>query len=50
MSSRIVVEALALVTWWGLGRVTRGLRRPRQPDPARAANSAAGSGDPLRAA
>jgi hypothetical protein len=50
MSSRIVVEALALVTWWGLGRVTRGVRHPRQSAPARAANSAAGSGDPLRAA
>jgi dolichol-phosphate mannosyltransferase len=28
MSSRIVFEALALVTWWGLGRLTAGLRRP----------------------
>jgi dolichol-phosphate mannosyltransferase len=27
MSSVIVVEALGLVTWWGLGRVVRGLRR-----------------------
>lgn len=27
MSSFIVVEALALVTWWGLGRFVRGLRR-----------------------
>jgi dolichol-phosphate mannosyltransferase len=26
MSSRIVVEALALVTWWGMGRVLRGAR------------------------
>jgi dolichol-phosphate mannosyltransferase len=50
MSSRIVVEALALVTWWGLGRLTRGVRHPRQPSPERAANAAAGSGDPLRAA
>jgi dolichol-phosphate mannosyltransferase len=30
MSSFIVVEALGLVTWWGLGRALRGLRR-RQP-------------------
>ncbi len=27
MSSRIVLEALALVTWWGMGRVVRGLQR-----------------------
>ncbi len=27
MSSFIVVEALGLVTWWGLGRLVRGLRR-----------------------
>jgi dolichol-phosphate mannosyltransferase len=27
MSSRIVVEAFALVTWWGLGRLVHGLRR-----------------------
>ncbi len=27
MSSVIVVEALGLVTWWGLGRLARGLRR-----------------------
>jgi dolichol-phosphate mannosyltransferase len=26
MSSRIVVEALALVTWWGMGRLLRGAR------------------------
>jgi dolichol-phosphate mannosyltransferase len=30
MSSRIVVEALGLVTWWGLGRATRGIRRGRR--------------------
>jgi dolichol-phosphate mannosyltransferase len=36
MSSRIVFEALALVTWWGLGRVTRGLRHRAAP-PASAA-------------
>ena len=27
MSSFIVVEALGLVTWWGLGRIVRGARR-----------------------
>jgi dolichol-phosphate mannosyltransferase len=27
MSSIIVVEALGLVTWWGMGRLVRGLRR-----------------------
>jgi hypothetical protein len=27
MSSFIVVEALALVTWWGLGRIVHSLRR-----------------------
>jgi dolichol-phosphate mannosyltransferase len=50
MSSRIVFEALALVTWWGLGRVTRGVRRPHQPLTATASSSTAGSSDPLRAA
>ncbi len=33
MSSRIVVEALALVSWWGLGRVKRGFRHPDPPAP-----------------
>jgi|ERR1700722_13526594 len=37
MSSVIVVEALGLVTWWGMGRLLRGLRRAlsgaRSPDP-----------------
>ncbi len=28
MSSVIVIEALGLVTWWGLGRLGRGVRRP----------------------
>jgi dolichol-phosphate mannosyltransferase len=44
MSSRIVLEALALVTWWGLGRVVRGLRigRPAAaPAPAASASAAA---------
>jgi dolichol-phosphate mannosyltransferase len=27
MSSFIVLEALALVTWWGLGRIAYGARR-----------------------
>jgi dolichol-phosphate mannosyltransferase len=31
MSSRIVFEALALVTWWGIGRATHGIRRPTSP-------------------
>jgi dolichol-phosphate mannosyltransferase len=30
MSSFIVVEALALVTWWGLGRLVAPLRRSRR--------------------
>ncbi|MBV8464132.1 MAG: polyprenol monophosphomannose synthase, partial [Acidimicrobiales bacterium] len=30
MSTAIVVEALALVTWWGLGRLLRSLRRALQ--------------------
>ena len=35
MSSFIVVEALALVTWWALGRLVHGVRRlGRKPRPA----------------
>jgi dolichol-phosphate mannosyltransferase len=34
MSSRIVFEALGLVTWWGLGRAVRGLHRQRPPHPS----------------
>jgi dolichol-phosphate mannosyltransferase len=34
MSSRIVFEALALVTWWGLGRLTAGMRRRSKPSSA----------------
>ncbi len=47
MSSFIVFEALGLVTWWGLGRLWRGLRsantasRPGEP---------ASAGDPVRSA
>jgi dolichol-phosphate mannosyltransferase len=42
MSSAIVVEALALVTWWGLGRLARGAKglfggAGREIPPARAA-------------
>jgi dolichol-phosphate mannosyltransferase len=60
MSSIIVVEALALVTWWGLGRVVHGLRRmgPRSPRggvgggaPAAPYDGTAGrsgAGDPVR--
>jgi dolichol-phosphate mannosyltransferase len=58
MSSRIVFEALALVTWWGLGRATRGIRRPtspsyrRPPEPLPTTTThttpASGSSDPLR--
>jgi len=44
MSSRIVFEALALVTWWGLGRVTRGLRHP---SPAASAPPAAPPSQPF---
>jgi dolichol-phosphate mannosyltransferase len=47
MSSFIVVEALALVTWWGLGRVVRGAlrllpgrRRSRWSDPLSASSGA----------
>jgi dolichol-phosphate mannosyltransferase len=66
MSSRIVFEALALVTWWGLGRATRGIRRPTSPsyrrpmEPVPATTSvtsvtsssttSSGSSDPLRSA
>ena len=33
MSTMIVFEALALVTWWGMGRAMRGLHIGRQPAP-----------------
>jgi dolichol-phosphate mannosyltransferase len=47
MSSFIVFEALGLVTWWGLGRLWRGLRSPTtatRPGERKAA------GDPVRSA
>jgi dolichol-phosphate mannosyltransferase len=60
MSSRIVFEALALVTWWGLGRLTRGIRKPTAPSyrkpiepvPSTTTTSVSktGSSDPLRSA
>jgi dolichol-phosphate mannosyltransferase len=58
MSSKIVVEALGLVTWWGLGRITRPLRRRGHrhvPAASAASNSPThstrpGSGDPVRSA
>jgi len=33
MSSKIVVEALALVTWWGLGRIVRRSPQAQTPEP-----------------
>jgi hypothetical protein len=55
MSSVIVFEALALVTWWGLGRIVHGLRRagrqsgsgegPRGPAGRRRAPDAVYSGN-----
>jgi hypothetical protein len=63
MSSFIVVEALALVTWWGMGRLVYGMRRVggrRGPHesvaggpPAPHYNGSAGrsgTGDPVRSA
>jgi dolichol-phosphate mannosyltransferase len=47
MSSRIVLEALALVTWWGMGRIVRRvrIRRPSAPSVAVAPK---GSDDSVR--
>jgi dolichol-phosphate mannosyltransferase len=57
MSSRIVFEALALVTWWGMGRIVRGLQREGRSRQSahvasgrRAGAGAAGSSDPVRSA
>jgi dolichol-phosphate mannosyltransferase len=49
MSSRIVLEALALVTWWGMGRIVRGLRIGQRSGVSAAATPA-GSSDPVRSA
>jgi dolichol-phosphate mannosyltransferase len=57
MSSTIVFEALALVTWWGLGRAARGVSRgrlvrraPSIAAPTPSPGSRKGSGGPLRSA
>jgi dolichol-phosphate mannosyltransferase len=47
MSSVIVFEALGLVTWWGLGRVWRGLRRTSAAPPGGADVGSASDG-PVR--
>jgi dolichol-phosphate mannosyltransferase len=51
MSSFIVIEALALVTWWALGRLVHGLtpgrRRKTAVSEAGAATEAVGGGMPL---
>jgi dolichol-phosphate mannosyltransferase len=44
MSSSIIVEALALVTWWGLGRLARSARRPGRASPPVDAAPPAGHG------
>ena len=53
MSSFIVFEALGLVTWWGFGRLARGLRRGGRAAPVVAAATAStappsDAGDPIR--
>ncbi len=53
MSSIIVVEALALVTWWGMGRLVRSVRHRTEAavPPASAASAGAppsDAGDPVR--
>jgi len=60
MSSFIVVEALGLVTWWGLGRMARGLRGAGRAAPVTLqatlqpvpplASPQAGADDPVRSA
>ena len=44
MSSVIVIEALGLVTWWGLGRVARGVRRPFTGRRGKAPSAGSGPG------
>jgi dolichol-phosphate mannosyltransferase len=46
MSSMIVVEALGLVTWWGLGRAWRGLRGGRSNE-ATSTTSVSEQADPV---
>jgi len=52
MSSVIVIEALGLVTWWGLGRVARALagRRGQGTVPSAGAGGPRGAGSPLAGA
>ena len=58
MSSRIVVEALALVTWWGMGRLVHGVCNGRTvvghggtaTVTSASATSRTGSNDPVRSA
>jgi dolichol-phosphate mannosyltransferase len=50
MSSVIVVEALGLVTWWGLGRAVRGLRRGGRANQRRTSEPQTDPGDPVRSA
>ncbi len=45
MSSFIVVEALALVTWWGLGRAARGVRPALTPRRGPRPGAGSGSGE-----
>jgi hypothetical protein len=50
MSSMIVVEALGLVTWWGMGRIVQGLRRDRRSSGSLASRAGSGSNDSMRSA
>ena len=50
MSSMIVVEALGLVTWWGMGRIVRGLRREGRSPRSLAPSPGSGSNDSIRSA
>jgi dolichol-phosphate mannosyltransferase len=50
MSSMIVVEALGLVTWWGMGRIVRSLRREGRSSRSLASNAGSGSNDSIRSA
>ncbi len=46
MSSFIVIEALGLVTWWGLGRMVHGTQRMFSGSRGKAVASRAGAGAP----